>query len=127
MVEKRPFRDRTGSKDRTGAKVRPLPAGTVTFLFTDIEGSTRLWEIHADAMRAALARHDALLERAITAAGGYIFKRGGDSFCAVFSRAADALIAALAAARAPRRVLACRRPDQGAYGVARRSRAAAGR
>jgi len=94
VVEKKPFRDHTGSK------VRPLPAGTVTFLFTDIEGSTRLWETHADAMRAALARHDALLERAISAAAGYIFKRGGDSFCAVFIRAADALMAALAAQRA---------------------------
>jgi TolB-like protein/class 3 adenylate cyclase/Tfp pilus assembly protein PilF len=72
----------------------------VTFLFTDIEGSTRLWETHADAMRAALARHDALLERAISAAGGYIFKRGGDSFCAAFSRATDALSAAIAAQRA---------------------------
>jgi TolB-like protein/class 3 adenylate cyclase/Tfp pilus assembly protein PilF len=96
VVEKRPFRDHTGSK------VRPLPAGTVTFLFTDIEGSTRLWETHADAMRAALARHDTLLERAISAAAGYIFKRGGDSFCAVFIRAADALMAALAAQRALR-------------------------
>jgi len=39
----------------------PLPAGTITFLFTDIEGSTRLWEHHSETMRAALARHDALL------------------------------------------------------------------
>ena len=70
VLEKKPFRDRTGSK------VRPLPMGTVTFLFTDIEGSTRLWEAHPDAMRVALARHDTLLERAITASDGRVFKRG---------------------------------------------------
>jgi len=94
VMEKMPFTDRTGSK------AEPPPAGAATFLFTDIEGSTTLWETHADAMRAALARHDALLERAISAAGGAVFKRGGDSFCAVFGRAADALIAALEAQRA---------------------------
>jgi len=93
VVDETPFEDRTGSTART------RPAGAATFLFTDIEGSTRLWETHADAMRAALARHDALLERAITTAGGHVFKRGGDSFCAVFDRAADALVAALAAQR----------------------------
>ena len=94
MMEKQPFNHRTGSK------VAPLPAGAATFLFTDIEGSTRLWETHADAMRAALARHDALLEWAISAAGGRVFKRGGDSFCAVFGRTVDALTASLAAQRA---------------------------
>jgi TolB-like protein/class 3 adenylate cyclase/tetratricopeptide (TPR) repeat protein len=94
VLEKKPFRDRTGSN------ARPLPTGTVTFLFTDISGSTRLWENHPDAMRVALARHDTLLERAISAAGGRVFKRGGDSFCAVFSRASDGLTAALAAQRA---------------------------
>ena len=51
-----------------------LPAGTVTFLFTDIEGSTRLWEAHPDAMRLALARHDALLKAAIESHGGLVFK-----------------------------------------------------
>ena len=44
---------------------RTLPSGTVTFLFTDIEGSTRLWEQHPDAMRAALARHHTLIAKAI--------------------------------------------------------------
>jgi len=94
VLERKSFRDRAGSKPR------PLLSGTVTFLFTDIEGSTRLWETRADAMRVALARHDTLLERAINAGDGQIFKRGGDSFCAVFRRASDALIAALAAQRA---------------------------
>lgn len=72
----------------------------VTFLFTDIEGSTRLWETQANAMRLALARHDALVKHAIGAANGQVFKKGGDSFCAVFRRARDALTAALAAQRA---------------------------
>ena len=51
-----------------------LPTGTVTFLFTDIEGSTTRWEHHPEAMRAALARHDALLRAVLTAHGGFIFK-----------------------------------------------------
>jgi class 3 adenylate cyclase len=51
-----------------------LPTGTVTFLFTDIEGSTTRWEHHPEAMRAALARHDALLRAVLIAHGGFIFK-----------------------------------------------------
>jgi hypothetical protein len=47
-----------------------LPTGTMTFLFTDIEGSTRLWEQHPEAMQAALARHDVLLRQAIESHGG---------------------------------------------------------
>jgi class 3 adenylate cyclase len=79
-----------------------LPSGTVTFLFTDIEGSTALWERHPTAMRAALARHDALLRETITGRGGYIFKTVGDAVCAAFSRPSDALAAALAGQRAIR-------------------------
>src|SRR5438067_887229 len=81
---------------------RSLPSGTVTFLFTDIEGSTRLWEQHLEAMRAALTRHDALLTHSIQQHGGTVIKsRGeGDSFFAVFSRATDALAAAVAAQQA---------------------------
>ena len=74
-----------------------LPSGTVSFLFTDIEGSTRLWEAHDAAMRAALARHDALLRRAVEGAGGHVFKTVGDAFCAAFATAPDAIAAALAA------------------------------
>src|SRR5207249_1792007 len=58
------------------AEPHPLPGGTVTFLFTDIEGSTRLWEENPDAMRLALARHDALLGAAIETNGGQVFKTG---------------------------------------------------
>ena len=71
-----------------------LPTGTVTFLFTDIEGSTRLWEEHPKAMRLALARHDALLRQAIESHGGHVFKTMGDQFCAAFAGASDALAAA---------------------------------
>ena len=77
-----------------------LPTGTVTLLFTDIEGSTRLWEAHAAAMRAALARHDALLRHCIDDHDGHVFKTGGDAFCAAFHTASDALAAALDAQRA---------------------------
>jgi class 3 adenylate cyclase len=70
------------------------PTGTVTFLFTDLEGSTKLWERHPEAMRVALARHDALLRDAIAANNGYVFKTIGDAFCAAFASAADALNAA---------------------------------
>src|SRR5256886_6584009 len=72
-----------------------LPGGTVTFLFTDIEGSTRLWEENPDAMRLALARHDALLRAAIESNDGHVFKTVGDAFCAAFATAPDAVDAAL--------------------------------
>ena len=67
----------------------PLPAGTVTFLFTDIEGSTRLWEQYPEAMREALARHDALLRGVIEASGGAVFKTVGDAFYAIGSGQVD--------------------------------------
>jgi predicted ATPase/class 3 adenylate cyclase len=70
------------------------PSGTVTFLFTDVEGSTQLWEAAPDAMRAALAWHDSILRDAIEAHGGYVFATGGDGFAAAFARAGDALAAA---------------------------------
>ena len=73
------------------------PTGTVTFLFTDIEGSTKLWESSPNAMRPALARHDQLLRQAIEDNGGYVFKTIGDAFCAAFPTAREAGQAALAA------------------------------
>ena len=76
------------------------PTGTVTFVFTDIESSTRLWEEHPQAMRAALACHDSILRLAIQAHGGLIFGTAGDAFYAAFSDARRALAAALAAQRA---------------------------
>ncbi len=76
-----------------------LPTGTVTFLFTDIEGSTRLSQEHPDAMKDALARHHAILNAAIESNHGYVFQIVGDSFSAAFHNARDALQAALAAQR----------------------------
>ena len=76
------------------------PTGTITFLFTDIQGSTRLWEQHPEAMQTALDRHNALVREAIEQHGGYVFKTVGDAFCSAFSIAPDALAAALAAQRA---------------------------
>jgi len=76
-----------------------LPTGTVTFLFTDIEGSSQLWEQYPQAMPEALARHDAILRQVITAQRGVIFKTVGDGVYTVFTRAGDALEAALAAQR----------------------------
>lgn len=73
------------------------PTGTVTFLFTDIQGSTKLWEAHPEAMRAALARHDTLMRQSIEAQQGYVFKTVGDAFCAAFPTANQAFQAALAA------------------------------
>jgi serine/threonine protein kinase/class 3 adenylate cyclase len=76
------------------------PTGTVTFLFTDIEGSTIFYEKCPDKMDAAIVRHDALLRGAIESHGGYVFKTVGDAFCAAFGSARQALLAALAAQRA---------------------------
>jgi predicted ATPase/class 3 adenylate cyclase len=75
-----------------------LPSGTVTFLFTDIQGSTRLWEQHPEAMRAAMTRHDALAAELVIRHDGVLVKpRGeGDSLFFVFSRATDALACACA-------------------------------
>ena len=73
------------------------PSGTVTFLFTDIEGSTQLWEEHPAAMHDALTRHDAILREAITSHTGYIVKMTGDGLLAAFSAAHDALNGAVAA------------------------------
>jgi class 3 adenylate cyclase len=62
------------------------PSGTVTFLFSDIEGSTRLWESSPEGMRFALARHDTIVRQAIEGYGGYVFGTGGDGFAAALSR-----------------------------------------
>ena len=70
-----------------GVGVAELPSGTVTFLFTDLEGSSRLWEQHPDAMGDALARHDAILRSAVAAHGGQIVKTTGDGVHAVFTTA----------------------------------------
>jgi class 3 adenylate cyclase len=72
----------------------------VTFLFTDVEGSTRRWEADADEMRMALAAHDEVLRRAIEAHGGSAFKHTGDGVCAAFASPHSAVDAAVAAQRA---------------------------
>jgi len=82
------------------ADLRTLPTGTVTFLFSDIEGSTERWESHHDAMADAVKRHDVLMRNAIESHGGYVFKTVGDAFCATFPRISDAVAAALNAQRA---------------------------
>jgi predicted ATPase/class 3 adenylate cyclase len=74
-----------------------LPSGTVSFLFTDIEGSTRLWEEHPEWMQPALAEHDALLATTIRKHQGHVFKTIGDAFCAVFPTSIAALNAGMEA------------------------------
>jgi predicted ATPase/class 3 adenylate cyclase len=76
-----------------------LPVGTVSFLFTDLEGSTRLWEEHSEAMREALARHDELIRDAIASHGGHVVKGTGDGVHAAFGSAQDAVGAAIDAQR----------------------------
>lgn len=72
-----------------------LPTGTVTFLFTDIEGSSRLWELHPATMAAAVARQEELLREKIAAHRGHVFKTQGDAVSAAFRTAGDALLAAV--------------------------------
>jgi predicted ATPase len=79
--------------------VTPTPSGVVTFLFTDVEGSTRRWEADADAMRAAMSAHDNVLRQAIEAHGGWLFKHTGDGVCAAFSSPRSAADAAVTAQR----------------------------
>jgi WD40 repeat protein/class 3 adenylate cyclase len=74
-----------------------LPQGTVTFLFTDLEGSTRLWEAHPREMSDALARHKAIVRGAVESHGGMVFENTGDGMLAVFTSARDAVRAVLAA------------------------------
>jgi class 3 adenylate cyclase len=61
------------------------PSGVVTFLFTDVEGSTRRWETDAEGMRLALTAHDEVLRAAMEAHGGWLFKHTGDGVCAAFA------------------------------------------
>jgi predicted ATPase/class 3 adenylate cyclase len=86
----------------TGEPQPALPTGTITFLFTDIEGSTPLWERQPAAMGAAVARHHAILHAAAEAHHGHVFKIVGDEFQIAFELPAQALRAALAAQRALR-------------------------
>jgi DNA-binding SARP family transcriptional activator len=76
-----------------------LPSGTVSFLFTEVEGSTRLWDESPDVMSHAMPFHDELLRDAVESQGGFIVKNAGDGFHAVFATAHDAVTAAVAAQR----------------------------
>lgn len=73
------------------------PSGTVTLLFTDVEGSTRLWEDEPKAMTAALRRHDEIIRAVIEDQRGFVFKTVGDAFCATFVTPQAALTATLVA------------------------------
>jgi class 3 adenylate cyclase len=75
------------------------PSGVVTFLFTDVEGSTRRWETDAEEMRAAMAAHDKVLRTAIEGYGGFMFKHTGDGVCAAFASPRSAVDAAVTAQR----------------------------
>lgn len=76
------------------------PSGTVTFLFTDIEGSTKHWEAHPQEMQAAFARQEDILRASVEANGGYLYKMIGDAFQVAFPTAPQALQAAIDAQRA---------------------------
>jgi len=71
------------------------PSGTVTFLFTDIEGSTKLSQQYSESMPALLARHNEILDQAVTAHDGFTFQIVGDSYAVAFHNTSDALEAAL--------------------------------
>src|SRR5258706_8128624 len=73
------------------------PSGTVTFLFTDIEGSTQRWQLDGRAMSDALATHDRVIRSAVERHGGVVFKHTGDGMCAVFRSAPAAMAAAVEA------------------------------
>jgi class 3 adenylate cyclase len=93
-----PMRRIDGAKSTFREDV-PLPTGTVTYLFTDIEGSTQRWDRFPGAMRSAVERHDDIVRREIGANRGYVFKTVGDAFCAAFESAGDAVAAVSLACR----------------------------
>jgi class 3 adenylate cyclase/tRNA A-37 threonylcarbamoyl transferase component Bud32 len=86
--------------ERANRRAVNPPTGTVTFLFTDIEGSTFMWERNPAQMAAALVRHDEILRTTMESHGGYVFKTVGDAFCAAFITTSQALKATLATQRA---------------------------
>src|SRR2546425_13378494 len=73
------------------------PSQTLTFLFTDVEGSTRLWEQHPQSMKDALKHHDAILRSAVESSNGQVVKTTGDGLHAVFASAVDGVSACLKA------------------------------
>ena len=93
VVDPGSFHDPAETAD-LGDASEAAPTGTVTFLFTDVEGSTGLWERHPAAMEGALAHHDEILRDTIVEHGGYVFSTAGDAFSAAFGRARVAVAAA---------------------------------
>ncbi|MFY9665918.1 MAG: adenylate/guanylate cyclase domain-containing protein [Candidatus Cybelea sp.] len=91
---------RIATQTGSGPPAWARPTGTVTFAFTDIEGSTVRWERDREAMKDAVRRHDALMRTAIARHAGYVFKTMGDAFCAAFAHPEDAVVAILGAQRA---------------------------
>jgi class 3 adenylate cyclase len=77
-----------------------FPLGTVTLLFTDVEGNARLWEADREAMAKASARHNRLVREQIEVAGGQVFKTVGEAFRVVFADPSAALRSAVAVQRA---------------------------
>ncbi|MEJ2266617.1 MAG: adenylate/guanylate cyclase domain-containing protein [Anaerolineales bacterium] len=86
-------------RTRTGTNSTGLPSGTVAFLYTDIEGSTPLWEHDFEAMTEASDMHNLILHQTIGAHGGVVYKIIGDAFQAAFAVPAQAVAAAVAAQR----------------------------
>ena len=90
-----------GSREHGVVTEQPAPpSGTIAFLFTDVEGSTVLWEQHREAMALALERHDQILRSVVDTHGGYVFSTAGDAFSVAFARPVDAIAAAVEAQRA---------------------------
>src|SRR2546427_9118516 len=89
-----------GAQPKTAAPAA-FPTGEVTFLFSDIEGSTRRWEVHAEAMKAAVARHEQIVNAAIAQHGGFVFKGMGDAVFAAFPFPPHAIRAAIHAPQTP--------------------------
>jgi len=87
--------ERISATVRSRVTTKVMPTGTVTFLFTDIEGSTQRWDRFGRDMETALRRHDVILREAVERHDGVVFKTIGDAFCVVFGRAESALEAAL--------------------------------
>jgi class 3 adenylate cyclase len=109
--------------DGRGALTAAAPSGVVTFLFTDIEGSTRRWEADAEAMRAALLKHDDVLRTAIEEHEGFLFSHTGDGVVAAFASPRSAVDAAVAAQRALELPVRMGwRPVRQSYGTAQTAR-----
>ncbi len=107
ILEQSPELDWQGPEPRTelGAMAQRapepgLPTGVVTLLFTDIEGSSHLWEEHPASMSGALARHDEIVDKTVRDHSGHVFKTVGDAFCVAFASASNAVTAAAALQRA---------------------------